>query len=528
MDISNYLKSTALFPQWKMIGIKPHHGINTPLGALKTKNSSGIGEFYDLIPLINYCSEIGFDIIQLLPINDSGDDPSPYNALSSMALHPIYLSLKHLPFIHHYPKLLNQLEDFNVYNQCKRIEYHSVLKKKEEFLRAYFQSAGAILVGTEKYRDFLQVNNWVKPYALYKALKTSMSFASWETWPDDIASPSQERLCELYQIHHQEVEYFSLCQFLCMEQMQFVKKYADTKKVFLKGDIPILISPDSADVWINRTYFNIDYQVGYPPDYYNKDGQLWGFPALRWDVLEQDQFAWWKERLVVSSHLYHLYRIDHVAGFYRLWLIEKGKQPKDGAYVPQDLEEAIWHGHEYLSIIPLFAMILPIAEDLGNIPEEMFSSLKSLGICGTRVVRWQRQWSDDSAFIPFEDYEPLTMTCVSTHDSETLAQWWESAPEEAIAYCQWQNLDYEPILTPSNRHILLKQAHSTASFFHINLLLEYLALIPEYVSEDINDERINIPGKILSTNWTYRMVQPLEEVAANQKLKQMMRSLIKP
>ncbi len=525
MDLYKHLKKTALYPQWKMIGIKPHHGVNVPLGSLKTKNSSGIGEFYDLISLIDYCHDIGFDIIQLLPINDSGDDPSPYNALSSMALHPIYLSLKHLPYIHHYPEMLNELAEFQVYNTCEKIEYHAVLKKKQEFLRKYFEQAGITLTAHEKFHDFLSIHSWVKPYALYKALKTSMSFASWQTWPLDLAHPSAERLQELYQIHQKEVDFFCLLQYLCFEQMHFVKKYAEKKSVFLKGDIPILISPDSADVWLDRAYFNTDYQVGYPPDCYTKEGQLWGFPALRWDVLKKHQFDFWKKRLHVAFYFYHLYRLDHVAGFYRLWLIKQGEKPKDGCYVPEDLTEAIAKGHHFLSIIPLFAMMLPIAEDLGNIPQEMFDSLKALGICGTRVVRWQRYWEQEGAFIPFEDYEPLTMTCVSTHDSETLAQWWENYPEQAQEYAKWQNLDYHVILDQTTRYEILKKAHSSRSLFHINLFSEYLALIPEFVSQDLNAERINIPGKILPTNWTYRLKRPLEEITAHGELKKLMKLL---
>ena len=525
MNIANYLKKTALYPQWKKIGIHPHHGINIPLGSLKTHHSSGIGEFYDLLPLIDFCSEIGFDIIQLLPINDSGDDPSPYNALSSMALHPIYLSLKHLPYMHQYADLQNQLPSFQEYNRCEKIEYHSILKKKESFLRSYVALAGASLLQAEKYKDFLHLHPWVKSYSLYKALKTSMSFASWQTWPEDLASPSNQRLEELYQLHQNEVDYFSICQYLCFEQMHFVKTYAEKKKIFLKGDLPILISPDSADVWLERAYFNTDYQVGYPPDYYTEKGQLWGFPALCWDIIEKKNFNWWRQRLFVGSFFYHLYRLDHVAGFYRLWLIEQGKEPKDGCYVPEDLDEAIRQGHHYLSIIPLFASMLPIAEDLGNIPPEMFDSLKTLGICGTRVLRWQRAWETDGSFIPFEDYEPLTMTCVSTHDSSTLAQWWSQDQQEAQEYAAWQSLEYDPILDPATRFEILKKTHSSASLFHINLFPEYLALIPEFVSEDIDQERINIPGKILPTNWTYRLKKPLEEITSHQGFKTLMRQL---
>ena len=84
-------------PQWEKIGRRPHHGIIIPLFALHSKKSCGIGEFFDLIPLIDWCKSLKFDVIQLLPLNDSGNDQSPYNPISSCALDPIYLSLADLP-----------------------------------------------------------------------------------------------------------------------------------------------------------------------------------------------------------------------------------------------------------------------------------------------------------------------------------------------------------------------------------------------------------------------------------------------
>ena len=383
MNIESFLKKTKLFPCWKSIGIKPHHGINTPIGALKSKNSSGIGEFFDLILLIDFCHEIGFDIIQILPINDSGEDPSPYNALSSMALHPIYLSLKNLPYIHHYKNLLDQLSSFEELNHTKKIEYHSVLTKKIDFLKEYAGYVGEILYVSEEFNDFVALNSWVREYALYKSLKTLVLESSWESWPETLKNPTYEQKKELFKIHEKEVLFFSLLQFLCYKQMSHVKQYAEKKGVFLKGDIPILISPDSADVWLHREYFDTNVQVGYPPDIYNGEGQLWGFPALNWEILSRNHFTWWGDRLRVASIYYHLYSLDHVAGFYRLWLIDKGKKPIDGAYVPENLDEAIEAGHSYLSTIPLFSNMLPIAEDLGNMGKRVgiqWIIYRSLGI----------------------------------------------------------------------------------------------------------------------------------------------------
>ena len=88
-SLKNTLLNTVLGFHWEQIGIHHHKGINLPLSALHSHQSCGIGEFLDLIALIEWCSDLNIDTIQLLPLNDSGLYPSPYNALSSCALNPI-------------------------------------------------------------------------------------------------------------------------------------------------------------------------------------------------------------------------------------------------------------------------------------------------------------------------------------------------------------------------------------------------------------------------------------------------------
>lgn len=99
MDIQEQLLKTPAAQHWKDVGIRHHHGINIPLFSLRSENSSGIGEFTDLIPLIDWASSLGLDVIQLLPLNDVGCDTSPYNSISAYALNPLYLSLNNLPYI---------------------------------------------------------------------------------------------------------------------------------------------------------------------------------------------------------------------------------------------------------------------------------------------------------------------------------------------------------------------------------------------------------------------------------------------
>src|SRR6185436_11010274 len=116
----------------------PHHGINIFLPALHSKHSSGIGEFFDLLPIIDWCHELKMDVIQLLPINNSDHDPSPYNPMSCCALNFLFLSLHSLPFLDRLSNLKKRLKTLTEFNQTQRIAYADIIVHKTSWLQAYF------------------------------------------------------------------------------------------------------------------------------------------------------------------------------------------------------------------------------------------------------------------------------------------------------------------------------------------------------------------------------------------------------
>ncbi len=506
--------------QWNKIGVKSRHGINIPLASLKTAQSSGIGEFADLIPLIDWCHEVGFEVIQLLPLNDSGTDPSPYSALSSCALHPIYLSLQHLPSLPGNPTP----PDASHLNIMPRVSYLEVLSLKLNFLHTYINEAGSDIIKSKEFQAFLDQNQWLVPYALFKVLKDKLQHTPWMSWPQELKTPDFKKL---EAEHSQEVVFYLLLQFLCHLQMIQVKEYAHSKGILLKGDIPILISPDSADAWFKPDRFNFTLSAGAPPDAFKWDGQYWGFPLYNWEDLKNEDFFWWKDRLKAASNYYDLYRIDHVVGFFRIWAIPLNHSPKEGKFLPENPSLWVPQGKEILLMMLKASQMLPIAEDLGEVPPSVRTTLAELGICGTKVIRWERKYDQGGRFIPFNEYPVLSMTTVSTHDSETLQLWWLDPIEDAKEFCAFKGWTFSPDLSYDHRLQILRDAHHTPSLFHINLLPEYLALFPELVSSHPDDERINVPGKILPTNWTYRLHVPLEEITRHEALKKAIKAILK-
>jgi 4-alpha-glucanotransferase len=491
---------------WGKVGFYAHHGILLPLSALRTKNSCGIGEFLDLIPMIDWCASLGLDVLQLLPINDRGEDPSPYNILSSCALDPIYLSLTALP------EAAPDSEIFSPLTQSPRIAHQTVRREKLNFLKLYCEKHPR----KQDVEQFIHQHPWAQTYALFKVYKEAYENRVWEEWPVEAREPTQSALEKM----REQVEFYCYLQLLSFEQMQRVKNHAARKNVFLMGDIPILPSRDSADVWMKRPLFDLQLDAGSPPDFYNATGQHWGFPLYRWEALKKEHFAWWKQRLHVAEGFFDLYRIDHVVGFFRIWGIPRDKKnPTEGHFVPSD--PTLWpiQGREILEMMINASTMLPLAEDLGTIPDFVRPILKELGICKTNVIRWQRHWHGEHKYIPFDQYEPLSITTLSTHDSEPVPLWWKNCPEEAMAFAHFKHWHYQPELSYDQHLEMLRDAHHTPSYFHINLLQEILLLFPELSWPNLEEERINIPGALLPTNWTYRFRPYVEEIVESQGLR---------
>lgn len=522
-NIEQVLSRTDAYNHWKKIGIKDHHGIAIPLFSLYGEKSAGIGEYLDLLPLIAWCKDVGLDTIQLLPLNDIGLGSSPYNAISAFALSPLYLSLHELPGIEKIDNHHEKLKKISYWNKTSRVKYHIVRELKFAILRSYYEAMFPTISHSEDYLQFIQNNTWLKPYAVFRTIKELQFWKEWERWSEELKKPTSFLLHQIYARHKIDCEFLIFLQFLCYEQMIKVKKYAEKKDVMIKGDISILVSRDSADVWMHPEIFQLKYAAGAPPDVYAKKGQYWGFPLYNWDILEENGYEWWKERLRVASQFFHLYRIDHVVGFYKMWSIPLGSQALEGHYSPEKEKDQQELGEKLMKMMLSSTMMLPIGEDLGLVPQWIKTSLHQLGICTTKMMRWERHWESDLGFINPMEYSPISMTTVSTHDSDDVTAWWRHSPKEAKLFAEAKGWPYQPFLSTTHLKEILRESHHSNSLFHINLLTEYLSLFPDLKSYNT---RINVPGKISDHNWTFRLPVPIETLVKHQELKDLFKEIL--
>lgn len=524
MSLEERLQHGATGKQWQQVGVGPHHGINVPLFSLHSQHSS-IGEYPDLIPLIDWCRSIGFDVIQLLPLNDTGAQTSPYSARSAFALNLIFLRLADLPGVSSDPELREKANMRPQSHPGPRIDHQAIRRQKRQFLELYWSRMGRQIAATTEYAQFVKDNWWLEGYSLYKVLKNAAKGAHWEEWSEELRSPDPARLKQLIEQHREPIDKEILIQYLCAQQLTAARSYADKQGVLLMGDIPILIDRDSADVWLYRANFEMNANAGAPPDPLGPEGQDWGFPPYHWPTLAKDNYGWWRERLAVAGRYYQLVRIDHIHGFFRIWTIPRGHPSNEGCFEPRNHAEWADHGQRLLMMMIESSSMLPIGEDLGTVPDETRQCMRELGICGTRVMRWQRRWHGDRSFIPPDQYDTLSLTTVSTHDSEPLAMWWHNHPEQAGTLAHSLGWDYAPDLTVNQHKALIALSHHTSSLFHVNLLFEYLHSFEGLHWDDPSMERVNVPGTVTPNNWSSRLRPSIEELTSHQDLQNWLKSL---
>ncbi len=310
--------------------LKKMTGVAVPLGALYTKECPAVGEFPALKKFAAFCKSAGLKIIQLLPVNDTGTQSSPYSGLSAFALHPIYISIKSLP---EFPSLYKNDKEFKAEYDAllkehpfqKRYDYQKILDKKILLLMRLYKSSETAKTGKADaaLSSWIKKNGWIKAYAVYKNLKWKYMQATWKAWKKEDQIPGMEEIERRWKSPALKKEQLFYAWLQMRAHEQFSEAAAAVKKagIILKGDMPIMMNEDSCDAWAHPDFFDHSLRAGSPVDGQNPCGQNWGFPTYNWKKLKASDYSWWKERLKSAEQYYGAYRLDHILGFFRIWAI---------------------------------------------------------------------------------------------------------------------------------------------------------------------------------------------------------------
>jgi 4-alpha-glucanotransferase len=494
-------------------------GLVIPLFSCPSSASWGIGEIGDLAPLTAWLAAAGQRVLQLLPINEMAPAQySPYSAISAMAIDPLFISVPEVPEF----AVLGGEASLSSgdrallqhVRQASRIDYANVRRLKQSALRAAFDAFYDLewRHDTSRARDLKAFKSsqawWVEDYSLFRAIHAREDERCWTDWPEALRRRTPEEIDRTRRELAREVLFYQYVQWVAAGQWRVAR--AHTSGVALYGDLAFMVDGDSADVWSRQHQFRLDAAIGAPPDAFSETGQNWGLPLYRWDVIAGEDFLWLRERARRSADLYDGYRIDHLVGFYRTFAWSKDGSPP--FFTPDDEPTQTALGERLIQVFREPGATI-IAEDLGTVPDFVRASLARLAVPGFRVFRWERDWHSEGQ--PFRDpggYPPVSVAATGTHDTETLAVWWDSLPFEdrrkisdlAIVHRLTEGADVsDAAYNPVVRDVLLETLFASGS----NLLLLPVQDVFGW------DDRINEPGIVADTNWTYRLPWPTDRLA---------------
>jgi len=357
-EVVVYELPQAFFPVYPWKGA----GTVIPIFSLRSEGSFGVGDLGDLKMMIDWVAKTNQRILQVLPINDTNmtgtwQDSYPYNSISIYALHPQYTDFRQLPEL----KDKEKREQFEALRQelnaLPQIDYERMFAAKMDYLRLLFAQEWSTVSRRASYKDFFQQNKeWLVPYSAFCYYRDKYGTAVFTEWPKEatlkaVTSATAPEVTKT-------LNFWYFVQYNLDQQMHSAHDYARKHRVILKGDIPIGISRDGVEAWVEPKYFNLNGQAGAPPDPFSADGQNWGFPTYNWDEMLKDGCQWWVRRFRKMAQYFDAYRIDHVLGFFRIWEIPVPyKSGLEGQFAPalglsrEEIEGYGIYGHDDLFLV---------------------------------------------------------------------------------------------------------------------------------------------------------------------------------
>lgn len=300
-------------------------GVVVPVFALRSEHSYGVGDFGDLKRLVDWAAACGMKAIQVLPVNDttsthSWTDSHPYNCISAFALHPHYLDLEQMEPLKDERKMNVFRKQRRELNALSYSDYMAVDRVKASYVDEIYQQNSAEVFASVEYMQFFDENAfWLVPYAAFCLLRDHYRTARYTDW-GAYAHYDAQAIVDFCK-ETPDVQKVYYVQFFLHQQLKAASNYAHAKGVFLKGDLPIGVYRDSVETWMHPGLFNMDAQMGTPPDAESHMGQNWGFPTYNWLAFELSDYEWWHQRFHYLEQFFDAIRIDHIVGYFRIWEI---------------------------------------------------------------------------------------------------------------------------------------------------------------------------------------------------------------
>lgn len=440
---------------------------------------------------------------QILPICPTSYGDSPYQSFSSFAGNPYFIDLEYLCK----DKLLTkkECESFQWGSNPKYVDYGIMYESRYALLRKVYAR-----FTKKEPRDFEKFceneKQWLDDYALFMALKDANGGQAWSNWDKSLRLREKKAMEEATEKYSEEIRFYKMLQYLFYQQWNALKTYANEAGIEIIGDVPIYVAGDSADVWANPDQFYLDKNLepievaGCPPDAFSDDGQLWGNPLFRWDVMKKDGYTWWTRRIKAMSELYDIIRIDHFRGFDSFYAIPaKDDTAKNGQWKQGPGMDLFCELEKKLGKLPI------IVEDLGFLTPSVHKLLKDSGFPGMKVIQFAFDSREESDYLP-HTYTNHCVVYTGTHDNDTVMGWMKTAPKASVKYAkEYLNLTKEE----GYNWGMMRAAWSSVADMAIVPMQDILGLGSE--------ARINTPST-LGNNWKWRATPEQIDAKVAKKL----------
>ena len=473
----------------------------------------GIGDLGDpAYQFVDFLVAAGQSYWQMLPLSPTGYGDSPYQSLSAFAGNPMLISPDKLVEIGHLSE--SDLAGVPAFPDA-RVDFGPVISYKKGLLKQAFGKfqANASPDQVAAFTRFCEDQAyWLDDFSLFMALKEAHQLRPWHEWEPGVVTRTPGALARWRQSLAEEVECQKYQQWQFFEQWLAVKSYANERGVRIIGDIPIFVSLDSVDVWANPHLFYLDEDLqpvvvsGVPPDYFSETGQLWGHPLYRWDVMAQDEYAWWIARFRMAFTQADVVRIDHFRGFHNYWEVPAGEETAIKGRWLYGPGADLFH-----AVTAALGEVAIIAEDLGDFDEESRAGVDALqaefGYPGMKVLQFAFGGGPDDPFLP-HNFTRDFVVYTGTHDNDTVVGWYQvtSTEEERDYARKYLARDGSDIAWS-----LIRLAWSSVANTAMTTVQDLLSLGHE--------ARMNLPSTVGPPNWCWRL-QPgvLNEWSAKRLL----------
>ena len=472
----------------------------------------GIGDFGpSAFHFVDWLASAKQSIWQWLPVTPIGPGDSPYQSVSAFAGSPLMVALE--PLAQRGWLSINDLQRSASAQHftSHQVDYAHVQPWRMQQLRIAFDGflAGATPADHRELTAWkIQQSAWLDDYALFMALEAAHPDSFWWQWPSLLRDRNIAAIHNARAEHAHEIAFWCFVQWCFDWQCSAIKDYANSKNIALMGDLPIFVAHHSADCWARPDlyYLDNDYQptvvAGVPPDAMAVQGQRWGNPLYRWDVMEAENFAWWVSRVQRSLTQVDTFRIDHFRGFAAYWEIPQScPNATQGHWVPAPGEAL------FKTLRAQLGNIAIIAEDLGIITDDVNALRQTCGFPGMKILQFAFGNDGTHDYLP-HNFDTRCVVYPGTHDNNTLHGWWQQLPAHEKSFVA----TYAGISQESALHWdLIRTACNSVANTAIFAMQDILGLDGWH--------RMNTPG-VPTGNWSWRfnwdMVGPVPAVKLAQ------------